>query len=79
MSAVTKLNELLQLDPEAISKLIELRVRVNDVIAGHPTVTVTTDLELGLLGVLRHVTGEKIAVECAGDRVVKFIDLDVTP
>ena len=72
------LNELLKLDPAAISKLLHQWVNTNDLISDHPDITVTTDNELGLLGVLRFVTGEKIAVECDGDNVIRFINMDVT-
>lgn len=75
---LNKLNELLSLDPEAISKLIDLRVKVNPDIINHPGITVTTDDELGILGVLRFISGENIAVETDGDRVVRFITTDIT-
>jgi hypothetical protein len=75
---INKLNELLSLDPEAISKLIDLRVKVNPDIINHPDITVSTDDELGILGVLRFISGEKIAVETADDRVVRFITQDIT-
>lgn len=75
MTTVGKMNEMLALDPEAMANLIELHVKVNENIAGHPTITVTPESELGILGVLRYVSGEKIAAVMDGDgKIVEFVD-----
>lgn len=75
MTVVDRMNEILSMDPAAIAELLDLRVKVNDKIAEHPTITVTNNSELGILGVLRHVSGENIAAVMDGDTVVKFVDM----
>lgn len=59
---VNVLNEALQSDKEAVTKLINHRVKVNDELVSHPTITVTTDLELGLLGILNGITDFTISI-----------------
>ncbi len=54
------LNEIIRLDPEAISKLVSVRVKCNTEIANHPTVQVAkidNDFTVGLLGVINGLFG----------------------
>lgn len=58
------LNELYQLDPEAIEKLVETRVPCNDKLADHPTVQVSLDpvtkqSTVGLLGIMNGLVGTR--------------------
>ena len=60
--AVNLLNQLLKMDQDAISELVEIRVKINDLVADHPTVTVLPSKQnekcsLGLLGVLNGLFG----------------------
>jgi hypothetical protein len=54
---VALLNEMLELDHAATVKLIERRVGVNDAMADHPTLQVSAEGRLGLLGVLNGLCG----------------------
>lgn len=68
-SVIQTLNEAFELDPEAISKLVEMRVPCNDQLADHPTIQVvlppgTNCYHVGLLGILNGIieplTGERV-------------------
>lgn len=54
------LNQLLELDPVAVSALVERRVPCNEALAVHPTVQVCSEgseYRVGLLGVLNGLFG----------------------
>ena len=54
---ITFLNELLLQDPTAMSELCRTRVSCNKILADHPTVQVSQDFRVGLLGVLNGLCG----------------------
>ena len=59
--AVKVLNEALERDPEAISRLINLRVDCNDRLAAHPTIQVADYAgvhRVGVLGLLNAALGD---------------------
>ncbi len=60
---VNFLNELLQVDKEAIEVLIDRRVKVNEQLLNHPTVQVSSEDgktgSVGLLGILNGLVGVK--------------------
>ena len=59
--AVAVLNDALERDPEAITKLFNLRVECNDRLEGHPFVQVSLyggTRKIGLLGLLNGMLGE---------------------
>ena len=54
------LNELVQMDPEAMHRLVEARVSCNEALADHPTVQVRkvpNGFEVGILGLLNGFVG----------------------
>jgi hypothetical protein len=82
--AIRTLNELLELDPDAISILVGHRIPTNDKLAAHATVQCGTSAHggrtVGMLGVINALFGVRtdgaghIAVEeDDGQRVVRFI------
>ena len=79
---VDLLNEALKLDPDAIQKLIEIRVSCNKSLADHPTIRVRNDDgdKVGLLGILNGLTtkGEVYitAVFDDQDKLTKFVAVD---
>ncbi len=59
--AVNVLNEALERDPEAISRLVNLRVDCNDRLAAHPTIQVADYggiHKVGVLGLLNAALGD---------------------
>lgn len=54
---INVLNELVALDREAVTKLVETRVPCNQALADHPTVQVSEGPSVGLLGVLNGIAG----------------------
>jgi hypothetical protein len=82
---VNTLNELLSLDPKAISELVELRAYCNNDLADHNTCQVLEDplshnMMVGLLGVINAISGKidgkKIAAEIDEEgNVHKFVIL----
>jgi len=61
-AAIAFLNGLVEVDPKAVTALVELRVACNEEMADHPTVQVQADTdggnpEVGILGVLNGLFG----------------------
>ena len=56
-TAIGILNSMVDADPEAMTALCEHRVHCNAALGDHPTVQVTADCEVGLLGVLNGLFG----------------------
>lgn len=77
------LNDALQLDPEAITYLMDARVPCNDAMGQHPTIQVGCqggECRVGLLGVLNGLFGlddqtgwGAIVAEMDGERVTRFV------
>ena len=63
LQAISFLNELIALDPQAITALVESRVPCNQALADHPTVQVSATtgngFSVGLLGVLNGLFGAR--------------------
>jgi hypothetical protein len=57
--AVHALNEMIKKDPKAMTKLFKYRVKCNDNFIGDPTITVTMDDKVGLLGILNGIFGDE--------------------
>jgi hypothetical protein len=59
--ALQVLNEALQLDPEAVTRLVNLRVECNPGLAAHPTIQVGAYegiAKIGVLGLINGVIGD---------------------
>ena len=56
---VKTLNEALKLDKQAVVDLIEIRVSCNEALSEHPTIQVTHENKVGLLGILNGIVGIK--------------------
>lgn len=74
------LNELLTLDPIAVQALavqalIDNRVPCNEGILNHPTVLVSGEGEVGILGILNGMLNDRLVAAVYEDdgRLVKFI------
>ena len=58
--AVTVLNDALERDPEAVTELVNMRVKCNESLAAHPTIQVQNssgEHRIGVLGILNGVLG----------------------
>lgn len=73
------LNEMLKLDYNCTKKLIEYRVPCNKKIADHPTIQVTADEKLGIMGIINSLFGIRddfkgaICYEFESNRIIRFI------
>lgn len=78
------LNEALRLDPDAIDALFRHRVPCNESLAAHPSIQVTTEPTVGLLGLLNGLFGIQPATDLhpgfgpisavvAQGRIVEFV------
>lgn len=79
--AVRILNEMLQLDHRATDSLVSHRIECNEPLADHPTVQVTEDCKVGLLGVINGIfsdEGEYVAARL-DDETGKLLDFVVLP
>jgi hypothetical protein len=59
--ALALLNDALRRDPDAMTDLVNLRVRCNDALAAHPTITVGVYdgvQRVGILGLLNGILGD---------------------
>jgi hypothetical protein len=63
---INLLNELLEIDRVAITKLCSQRVPTNGGFDNHPSVQVTKDSELGLLGILNYLLSY---IDSSGQRI----------
>jgi len=54
---INLLNELVALDESTVRKLIQHRVKCNDDLANHPTVQVSSEKGVGMLGILNGLFG----------------------
>lgn len=75
--AVTLLNEALAADRMAVDVLINFRINCNQQLAFHPTIQVSADNRVGLLGLINGIFGlnENTQLVCAvyeGTRLIKF-------
>ncbi len=80
-AAISLLNEILEIDPQALSQLIEHRVPCNAELGDHPTVQVTgykslETLTVGLLGILNGLFG--VDEEGWGAIAARYEDDDLT-
>jgi hypothetical protein len=87
--ALQVLNEALDLDPEAVTRLVNLRVECNAGLAGHPTIQVGAYhgvVKIGILGLINGVVGDsptgvigaKGTIDRASGQFIKvraFVDL----
>ena len=55
--AIDLLNEIHRLDSSVLPALIDYRVPCNDAVAEHPTVQVSPDNKVGLLGIINGIFG----------------------
>ena len=70
------MNSVYKADPKAIRELMETRVPCNDRLADHPTVAVSREKKVGILGILNGITwknGERFeAMYDENDELVGF-------
>lgn len=70
------LSEAIVLDKEAVNRLFSYRTECNDSLANHPTIAVSEDSKVGLIGLLNGVlvdSGEpRIAIVSDNDVIVGF-------
>ena len=80
-TAVSVLQDIRDLDPEAFAALVSFRAKANDKLAAHPTIQVTPGKsQMTFLGVINGILGAaneaKIAAIVDNDTVVGFTILE---
>lgn len=61
------LNDAFKLDPKAMQALVDLRVKCNQALVNHPTIQVTINDEVGILGIINGILEELTKLKLGGN------------